>query len=161
MSKVFTHSLWIKSKRIAVQAVMRSSAFRSPMIVFCTMETLWSWRNLTALFFEYIFKPLVPTGRFNPKTKSAKMLLTSNAMNLTAKAQQNSFCVAVDSPAENISNVCAYSFANFTVEFLRERIHNHHRLKTPRFTQDSQLFHREHGLLRFDIRDGGIPFWNN
>ena len=37
------------------------------------------------------------------------MLLTSNATNLTAKAQQNSFCVAVDYPAENISNVCAYS----------------------------------------------------
>ena len=38
------------------------------------------------------------------------MLLTSNATNLTAKAQQYSFFVAVDSPAENISNVCAYSF---------------------------------------------------
>ena len=37
------------------------------------------------------------------------MLLTSNATDLTAKAQQNSFCVDVDSPAENISSVCAYS----------------------------------------------------
>ena len=37
------------------------------------------------------------------------MLLTSNATNLTAQAQQNSLCVAVNSPAENISSVCAYS----------------------------------------------------
>ena len=37
------------------------------------------------------------------------MLLTSNTTNLTAQAQQNSLCVAVNSPAENISSVCAYS----------------------------------------------------
>lgn len=37
------------------------------------------------------------------------MLLTSNATNLTAQAQQNSLCVAGYSPAENISSVCAYS----------------------------------------------------
>ena len=37
------------------------------------------------------------------------MLLTSNATNLTAQAQQNSLCIAVDSHAENISSVGAYS----------------------------------------------------
>ena len=52
-------------------AVMRSSAFRSLMTVFCTMETLRRWRNQTALFSESIVKPLVPTGQFNPKTKPA------------------------------------------------------------------------------------------
>ncbi|XP_020631368.1 neuropeptide FF receptor 2-like [Orbicella faveolata] len=37
------------------------------------------------------------------------MLLTSNTTNLTAQAQGNSLCVTVDSPAEKISSVCAYS----------------------------------------------------
>jgi len=50
---------------------------------------------------------------------------------------------------------------HFAAEFLRERLHNHHLLKTPRVTQDSQLFHREHGRVGFDIRASGIPFSNN
>ena len=36
------------------------------------------------------------------------MLLTSNSTNLTAQAQQNAFCITVDSHAEKISKVCAY-----------------------------------------------------
>ena len=34
-------------------------------------------------------------------------------------------------------------------QFIRERIHNNHRLQTSRFTKNDQLFHREHGCVRF------------